>query len=187
MMDDDYLSIRYRWNSLDDDWGCHSMKGKRATNLDALFDASFDLLDDTQAQVFSFSQGGDMIGGAGGKGGHRLVERKVMNTHFIDVNRPFEFRGFVNEDVNLYVERPFNTFMFQTNRVTLIPKITQKSKGGATDMYLDLGTYVKSFMSVICAPSCVKVDYRIGRVHHCVDYKYCCPKILESKWKKKKR
>ena len=67
----------------------------------------------------------------------------------------------------------------------MIPKITQKEKGGATDMYLDLGTYVKSFMSVICAPSCVKIDFRIGRVHHIVDYKLCCPKILDSKWRKK--
>ena len=112
MMDDDYLRFRYRWNSYDEEWGCHSMKGLNIENLDPLFDATFDLLDDTQAQVISFSQGGDMIGGASGKGGVKLVDRKVMNTHFMDASRPLKFRGFVNEDVNLYVERPFNRFMF---------------------------------------------------------------------------
>ena len=88
------------------------------------------------------------------------------------------------EDVNLYVERPFNRFVFQTNMVSVDPAHTQQYKGGATDMYLAFGTYVKSFMSVICAPSCVKVNMLGNRIHHNVQYDKCCPVVISGKWKK---
>jgi hypothetical protein len=36
-------------------------------------------------------------------------------------------------------------------------KETQATLAALTEIYLELGTYVKSFYSVIAAPSCVKV------------------------------
>lgn len=56
-----------------------------------------------------------------------------------------------------------------------------------TDLYLDSGTYVKSFYSVIFSPSCVKISMmgdKHKRVHHKVNWNSCCPKILNEKWRK---
>ena len=112
MMDDDYYHTYLKWNEFDKSSGCHKMRCKEATDLDALFDICFDLLDDTHADVIGLAQGGDMIGGARGSGGLNLVKRKVMNVFFIATDRCPTFRGFMNEDVNLYVEPSNNHFMF---------------------------------------------------------------------------
>ena len=147
----------------------------------------FDLLEDTDADSISFAQGGDLLGGTTSSTAAPFFRRKIMNSHFVRVDRPLTFRGFINEDVNLYVERPYNRFYFQSNRVSVIQPDWTKVSGGANDMYDALGTFVKSFMSVLCAPSCVKVKMmgtKNPRLHHCVDYKFCAPYIIAEKWKK---
>jgi len=54
-------------------------------------------------------------------------------------------------------------------------------------MYLESGTYVKSFYTVMMAPSCAKIC-EMGnvnkRLHHKIDWKKCTPLILEEKHKK---
>ena len=64
---------------------------------------------------------------------------------------------------------------------------TQSNLGGLTDIYLNLGTYIKSFYSVILMPSAVKIDLmgnKNKRLHHKVKWNYCVPKILNEKFKK---
>ena len=55
------------------------------------------------------------------------------------------------------------------------------------DIYLNMGTYVKSFYSVMYAPSCVKIS-TLGtankRIHHLVEWDYCVPRIIEDKYQK---
>ena len=189
MMDDDYYHIYFKWNHYYKEVGLTRFKGMEAQRLDELFDATFDLLADSRASTISFAQGGDTLGGSSGKAGTHWISRKAMNSHFVDVNRPLDFRGFVNEDVNLYAEFPGNRFIFQTNRVSVDPAHTQQNGGGATDLYLAFGTYVKSFMTVICAPSCTKVMFmqfgkQQGRMHHCVKMGCASPAILSGRWKK---
>lgn len=77
-----------------------------------MLDITFDLLEDTDADSLSFAQGGDLIGGTTSTTAAPLFRRKIMNSHFVRVDRPLTFRGFINEDVNLYVERPYNKFYF---------------------------------------------------------------------------
>lgn len=51
------------------------------------------------------------------------------------------------------------------------------------------GTYVKTFYSVVYAPSCVKVatmGVTNQRCHHHVNWNACCPKIINEKWRKRK-
>ena len=68
----------------------------------------------------------------------------------------------------------------------------EENNGGLTDAYLSLGTYVKSFYSVMYSPSCVKVSalgdgskgVRHERIHHRVDWAHCTPMILNERWKK---
>ena len=72
-------------------------------------------------------------------------------------------------------------------RIRLEQKETQSNSGGLTDIYLDLGTYVKSFYSVMYAPSCVKitemgVNHR--RLHHKIKWKNAIPMVLSESVKK---
>lgn len=66
---------------------------------------------------------------------------------------------------------------------------TQKQKGGMSEQYLDSGTYLKSFYSVMCCPSCVTINMMGGkkdtmRLHHNVSWNNCTPKIISDKYKK---
>ena len=55
-------------------------------------------------------------------------------------------------------------------------------------LYLDSGTYIKSFFSVMYAPSCVRVSAmgdKHKRLHHRVSWKNAAPHIIKEKHKKK--
>ena len=56
-----------------------------------------------------------------------------------------------------------------------------------TDVYLDSGTYVKSFYTVMMAPSCVEIR-RLGpvnqRYHHSISWDHAVPKILNERYRK---
>lgn len=54
-------------------------------------------------------------------------------------------------------------------------------------MYKSTGTYVKSFYSVMLAPSCVKVammGQSHQRIHHSINWEHCCPKIISDRFRK---
>lgn len=66
---------------------------------------------------------------------------------------------------------------------SLLQKETQSNAGGLTEIYLELGTYVKSFYSVMAAPSCIKVALmgdKQMRLHHAVTWKNAVPKIIRE-------
>ena len=58
-----------------------------------------------------------------------------------------------------------------------------------TDIYLENGTYVKSFYSIIFMPSAVKIGLMGNkkdskRLHHKIKWNNCVPKIIAQKHKK---
>ena len=147
---------------------------------------------DSGAKTIAMSQGGDFIGGDGSEVAklHRQgsFSRKVMNSFFCSTDRPFKFMGRINEDVNLYTENGLRGSLFITTpRIRLEQIQTQANSGGLTDIYLDLGTYIKSFYSVMYAPSCVKIT-EMGvtnrRLHHMVKWKNVCPMVISEEYKK---
>jgi hypothetical protein len=174
LMCDDYYYFGYRY-----DTGARIIK-----NLDAVFDSIVEFYKSTNIKTIAFSQGGDHIGGF-----NSTFRRKAMNSFFCSTDRPFEFMGRLNEDVTTYVNLGgkgdiFCTFPF----VQLDQKDTQKSKSGLTDVYLDNGTYVKSFFSVMYNPSCVKVSVMNAnnkRIHHSIKWVNTTPMIVSDKYKKK--
>jgi hypothetical protein len=115
--------------------------------------------------------------------------RKAMNSFICDTERCFDFRGRINEDVNTYTLLGSQGALFFThNLVCLHQAETQKNKGGMTGAYVDGGTYVKSFYSVIGMPSAVKVSVmgnKNMRLHHLVDWRHCVPMIMREEFKKK--
>lgn len=187
-LDDDYSNFGWVTNNKDE----YITQDVNILNLDKVLDALIDFAEESQAHGVAFSQGGDFIGGADGGFVEKIQKgefsRKVMNSFLFCVRRPVKFMGRINEDVNMYVEYGRRGKLFVTvPRLRLWQKETQSNAGGLTDIYLDLGTYVKSFYSVLYAPSCVKVT-EMGvaerRIHHRVSWKNAVPMILDESVRK---
>lgn len=181
-LDDDYTSFMYRW--IEKGKFC----SKEIKDLDSIIDGFIEFMENTPTKSIAFAQGGDFIGGADNGRFKEGLLRKCMNSFFCSTKRKFDFLGRVNEDVNTYTCLGQRGDLFFTyTGIMLNQKQTQSNKGGMTDLYLDSGTYVKSFYSVIFSPSCVKISMmgdKHKRVHHKVNWNSCCPKILNEKWRK---
>lgn len=132
---------------------------------------------------------GDHIGGSERKA-PRLT-RKCMNSFICSTDRPFRFFGRINEDVNTYATMGRRGDLFLTVMQAQVNQLsTQSNAGGMTDLYLDSGTYIKTFYSVMYCPSCVKVG-KLGdprsphfRIHHKINWHHLAPKILSFEHKK---
>lgn len=182
MLDDDYTSFMYRWIEGSKLAYCN------ACQLDELFDAVLEFLNVSGAHTVALAQGGDFIGGANANNFHKGLLRKAMNTFFCDTGRPFEFVGRMNSDVNTYVTQSQKGKLFFTITNANITQLqTQSLSGGVSEVYADTGTYLKSFFSVMYAPSCVKISEmgeRHKRIHHQVKWEHCAPKIINQRYKK---
>lgn len=179
--DDDYTSFNLRYPK------DGKLVARMLENLDDIFEMMLDFLEDTQALTVCLSQGGDHIGGLTGRWKKGLI-RKVMNSFFCRTDRPFQFLGRVNEDVNTYTYLGSKgELMLTTTDLMLVQLQTQSNQGGMTDLYLDSGTYLKSFYTVMYMPSAVEIR-EMGtanrRLHHHVKWDNCVPMILNERYKK---
>lgn len=154
-------------------------------DLDRIFTLVVEYLKSTNITSIAFAQGGDHIGGFDG---NVLVKRKAMNSFFCCVDKPFDFVGRINEDVNTYVSLGKTGHIFLTiMSLQLDQNDTQKNAGGMTDIYIDNGTYVKSFYTVIVNPSCVCVKsmgVSSKRLHHSISWDNAVPCIVSEEYKK---
>lgn len=189
------LGLRY-FLELDDDYTSFDMRfpkngklsAKPCRDLDRLFTAMIGFLEDSGALTVALSQGGDYIGGLKGRYYEKMLTRKAMNTFFCRTDRPIGFIGTINEDVNTYTtygsrgER-----IFSVTQAAIVQKETQSNAGGMTGVYLDNGTYLKSFYTVMTMPSCVSVAMMGSshrRIHHNVSWVNCVPMILNERYRK---
>lgn len=174
-LDDDYYYFGYRY-----DTGAKIIK-----NLDEVFRIVFDFYKSTNITSIALSQGGDHIGGFSGI----KLKRKCMNSFFCSTDRPFQFIGSINEDVNTYTTLGSRGHVFFTfTNLQLDQKDTQSNKGGMTDQYNLSGTYVKSFHSVMMQPNSVKVSMMNSsnpRLHHSISWNNTTPMIVSDNHKKK--
>lgn len=181
-LDDDYGEFEIRWAE------DGKLKGRRAENIDAIFEGYIDFLESTDSLTVAMGQGGDFIGGARSRRFREGFTRKAMNTFFCRTDKPFQFVGRINEDVNTYTTLgQRGEKIFSVMRCMVTQESTQQGKGGMTDVYVDKGTYLKSFYSVMYSPSCVKIATmgdKHRRIHHFVYWDRCAPRILNARWKK---
>lgn len=182
-LDDDYMQFAYKFDSEG------NYKERSIKNLDAIFEAMLNFYKRIPALSIAMAQNGDFIGGKKGAFARdRKLRRKCMNTFFCDVERPFQFCGRINEDVNVYTSLAMRGNLFFTvPSVAINQRQTQSNKSGMTDVYLDGGTYIKSFYSVMYAPSAVKVSLmgdKNMRLHHQVSWRNTTPMILSEDYKK---
>lgn len=182
-LDDDYTSFVWRFDA-------ECAYTPKIKNLDVVFESMLRYYINTPLTSLAMAQGGDFIGGSSNQMLRSIgTKRKAMNSFICSVDRPFEFKGRINEDVNAYTQLTSVGKIFLTIvQCNLQQKITQSNGGGMTDVYRDSGTYVKSFSSVIVFPSGVKVtllNSHHKRIHHNVYWEHTAPKILQEKWRKK--
>lgn len=183
--DDDYTGFEYRHNS-SFNYGTWRIR----KTLDQLFEALLTFYESSTMTVLAISQGGDHIGGGIGNA-RPALRRKAMNSLICCVDRPFSFIGRINEDVNTYVLLGSQgTMFFTVIQAKLVQLQTQSNAGGMTELYLDGGTYLKSFYSVMVAPSCVRIGELIDptsphpRIHHDISWDKAVPKILRESLRK---
>ena len=110
-----------------------------------------------------------------------------MNTFFCKTSRPFTFIGRMNDDVNTYTTLGATGNLFLTiANIDIVQVPTQQVEGGNSEAYLEYGTYLKSFYSVMCMPSSVKISMmgeQHQRIHHIIDWETCVPKIISWRFK----
>lgn len=178
-LDDDYSSFYYRF---DHDF---EYTPKAIKKLDVIFQAMIDFFNKSGAASIAMAQGGDFIGGGESSFSQSItLKRKAMNSFICSTDKPFQFVGRINEDVNTYTRlASTGLLLFTTNQVSLSQVSTQSSSGGMTELYLDSGTYVKSFYSVMYHPSSVLIKMMGSthrRLHHSVNWKATVPLILSE-------
>jgi len=179
VLDDDYSEFHYRYGADNKYWA------RRIFQLDTVIGSMLEFVKTAPVSCLCMLQGGDYIGGAENRYSKSItLIRKAMNSFLCNTERPVEFLGRMNDDVNTYVVRG-NTgaLMMSTTQVSLNQALTQTSTGGLTGMYLELGTYVKSFYTVMMQPSSVKIS-TMGRydmrIHHSIRWKNTVPMILSE-------
>lgn len=180
-LDDDYTRFSHRWLE------GGMARGITIRHLDEVWEAMIDFLEDSNAASVAMSQGGDHIGGMY-LHKREFIKRKAMNSWIFRTERPLEFIGRMNDDVNCYVVHGARgEVMFTLMEVALTPLQTQAVPGGMTEMYLDTGTYMKSMYTVMMAPSCVQVR-TMGpanpRMHHHIEWENAVPKIINARHRK---
>lgn len=184
-LDDDYIVFDFRRDSR-----LRYVKKRILSTLDQVFESLVSFLNVTPFASIAIAQGGDFMAGKDNRyAQHVITQRKAMNSFLCDVQKPFPFFGRLNVDVNNYTAAQRRGVLFMTTmQVALEQKRTQATAGGMTEAYLDHGTYVKSFYSVMYAPSCVKIAELRGprhtRIHHRVFYDACAPCILPESVRK---
>jgi len=168
VLDDDYKVFYYVFVQ------GKKLKRVKITKLQEVFNEMLIFYKKTPFKSIAMAQTGDFCGGA--KGGFiksRKRIRKVMNSFFCSTERPFKFIGRINEDVNAYINEARSGGLFLTIPFLAVnQKKTQSNSGGLTGIYLKLGTYVKSFYTVMISPSSVKVNMmgiKEKRLHHKVE------------------
>jgi len=184
VMDDDYTGFY----TMVDENGFY--QNTHIRDFDKLIRVHLKFLKNANLDALAFAQAGDFLGGENGGFNRRGLRplRKVMNVFFFDVDKPLQVNGMLNEDSVLGVDAArHGKILLTTCLVKMLQKQTQTNSGGLTEAYKSVGTYQKSFYSVLMNPSAAKIEYRthsVGRIHHHITGRYAYPKIVSEKFKK---
>lgn len=187
-LDDDYVRFEHRYIS-----NCgKKLSAHKIIDLDDIIMLYLEFFKKSNFSSIAFAQSGDFFGGIKSKfitsNTSNPLKRKCMNSFICSTDRPFQFVGAMNEDVNTYTTLGSRGILFGTIPViSLKQQATQSQKGGITDMYLKFGTYCKAFTTVMMHPSSVKVfmmQSKYPRIHHYIKWKNTVPMIISEEYRK---
>ena len=183
-LDDDYTRFEYK---IDQSFRYPVGHFVMRSGFDDVLDWLLDYYQSIGAVSIAMAQTGDFIGGRQNKSIY-IGKRKCMNSFICSTERPFKFVGKLNEDVCTYVWYQSMGNLFLTIPFLVVGQTkTQSNPGGITELYADIGAYVKPFYSVMYAPSCVKVgvlNSTHARLHHEIDWQKAVPCIVPERYRK---
>jgi hypothetical protein len=178
VLDDDYTNIQYRFDNE------FNYNPSTTRDFDTYVESAIDYLESADLDTLCMAQGGDFIGGVNSNMAESVkTSRKAMNSFLCKTDRPFEFRGTMNDDVNTYVRgAQYGKLFLTTNVMSIEQGSTQQNEGGITDLYKSEGTYIKSFYTILYSPSCTSLRELSGRsaerIHHSISWRNAVPKIV---------
>lgn len=150
-----------------------------------------ELMQETSITSLSFGLSSYYLGGAENNNVQEGMIRKTMTTFLMRADDLQYFHMRMNDDITTSLINGMRGKLYYTYMPVMVyVDPTQVQHGGMTDIYKKNGTYRKSFYSVMCCPSCVKVS-AMGiteyRIHHEISWNNAVPKLLSERWCKHER
>lgn len=180
-LDDDIHGFTYRFPQGD------VLRSLKCQRLDEVFAGMVQYMKETPITSLSFGLSTYYMGGVNGLINQGMI-RKTMTTFLMRADDVQYFNMRMNDDITTSLINGMRGKLYYSYLpVQVEADKTQVQSGGMTDIYQKNGTYRKSFYSVMCCPSCVKVsamgiaDYRI---HHTIKWNNAVPKLLSQRWSK---
>lgn len=182
-LDDDFTNLKYRYE-VDG-----NIKSRNCKDIDKVFFSLVKYMDDCPRITWlSFALSNYYLGGVENPNWEKRLIPKTMGSFLMRADQPIKFSMRMNDDITTCaLEQTRGALVYTVMPLQIDTPATQHAEGGMTDIYRDNGTYRKSFYSVLCGPSWAKVSREIlsHRIHHKIEFSYCSPKLLSSKWQKK--
>lgn len=183
-LDDDVHGFTYRFAQ------DKVLRALHCSHLDEVFSGMVEYMKETPITSLSFALSAYNMGGVDGSIKEGMT-RKTMTTFLMRADDLQYFHMRMNDDITTSLINGMRGKLYYSYLpIEVEVDKTQVKAGGMTDIYQKNGTYRKSFYSVMCCPSCVKVsamgitDYRI---HHTISWNNAVPKLLSERWCKHER
>lgn len=183
-LDDDVHGFTYRFAQ------GKVLRALHCSHLDEVFSGMVEYMKETPITSLSFALSAYNMGGVDGSIKEGMT-RKTMTTFLMRTDDVQYFHMRMNDDITTSLINGMRGKLYYSYLpIEVEVDKTQVKAGGMTDIYQKNGTYRKSFYSVMCCPSCVKVsamgitDYRI---HHTISWNNAVPKLLSERWCKHER
>lgn len=178
-LDDDVHGFTYRFAQ------GKVLRALHCSHLDEVFSGMVEYMKETPITSLSFALSAYNMGGVDGSIKEGMT-RKTMTTFLMRADDLQYFHMRMNDDITTSLINGMRGKLYYSYLpIEVEVDKTQVKAGGMTDIYQKNGTYRKSFYSVMCCPSCVKVsamgitDYRI---HHTISWNNAVPKLLSERW-----
>jgi len=179
MLDDDYSMWYYRFRE-DRTYGVTRIK-----SLDLLFASLVEYLSEAPLRCISISHSGDHAGGGAGKT-EIGANRKALSVYVCDVERPYQFRGMMEDYItHIHEQSRGNTMLSVTMAQYVCKEALHQNEGGLHDVYESRGMYTSCFFTVMYAPSCCRVDAQSpDKMYHAINGPAAYPRIIHEQHRK---
>ena len=180
VMDDDLIGFRVRL-PID-----NKLASFKSINLDRVFDAYIEYMDNTPICCLSFANDGSFIGGVSAF--DKVLERRSCHTVFIrDTERPFDWSFAVNEDyISSLRMSNVGSVMFTLPFVQRTITGMGDRDEGMSDVYKTTSDFQRAFYATIARPDVCLPRYYNDKFVIGVNKKGAYPKIISDYYAKSK-
>lgn len=180
MWDDDIKNVLFRYASEG------KLRGKKVSDLDSVFSAMIDFMQEAGADAMAFANAGGMMGGIHGAWSEGL-RQIVCNTYIIRTGSRSPFIGVFNEDLHYsFLKTSVGEMVFEIMGICFMAPERGTNSGGLSDFYKEQNArnwFEMNVQSLVCCPSMVRINPASGKGLSMLR-KNATPCIVSSRWKK---